>query len=68
MTLTSDLFSRICIESGAYPIFFEVEIPNLVFGCILGWQSVVYHFGVIVTYDLLSKIIVSSAYLLYHLR
>ena len=24
--------------SGAYPIFFEVGIPNLVCGCILGWQ------------------------------
>ena len=41
---------------GISPIFFEVEIPYLVSGCILGWQSVVNHFGVTVTvtYDLLS--------------
>ena len=31
------------------PIFFEVGIPNLVCGCILGWRSVVYHFRVTVT-------------------
>ena len=46
LTLTSDLVSgnlhRVwCIS----PIFCEVEIPNLVFGCILGWRSVVLHFG-----------------------
>ena len=27
------------------PIFFEVGIPNLVCGYILGWGSVAYHFG-----------------------
>ena len=39
-------------------------------GCILGWQSVVYHFGVTVTLptDLVFIIIVSRAYLLYCLR
>ena len=31
------------------PIFFEVGIPNLVCGCILGWRSVAYHFRVTVT-------------------
>ena len=38
--------------SGAYPIFFEVGIPNLVCGCILGWRSVPYHFRVNVTLTL----------------
>ena len=54
------------------PIFFEVGIPNLVCGCILGWRSVAYHFGVTVTLTLTSevvfRIIVSGAYLLYYLR
>ena len=52
--------------------FFEVGIPNLVCGCILGWPSVAYHFQVIVTLaltsDLVFRIIVSGAYLLYSLR
>ena len=54
------------------PIFFEVGIPNLVCGCILGWRSVAYHFWVTVTLtltsDLVFRIIVSGAYLLYYLR
>ena len=52
------------------PIFFEVGIPNLVCGCILGWQSVAYHFRVTVTLTshLVFRIIVSGAYLLYYLR
>ena len=53
--------------SGAYlPIFFEVGIPNLVCGCILGWRSVAYHFWVTVTLtsDLVFGIIVSGAYLI----
>ena len=54
------------------PIFFEDGIPNLVCGCILGWRSVAYHFQVTVTLtlnsDLVFRIIVSGAYLLYHLR
>ena len=54
------------------PIFFEVGIRNLVCGCILGWGSVAYHFRVTVTLtltsDLLFRIIVSVAYLLYYLR
>ena len=54
------------------PIFFEVGIPNLVCGCILRWRSVAYHFQVTValtlTSDLVFRIIVSGAYLLYYLR
>ena len=54
------------------PIFFEVGIPNLVCGYILGWRSVAYHFRVTVTLtltsDLVFIIIVSGAYLLYYLR
>ena len=52
------------------PIFFEVGIPNLMCGCILGWRSVGYHFWVTVTLtsDLVLRIIVSGAYLLYYLR
>ena len=54
------------------PIYFEVGIPNLVCGYILGWGSVEYHFRVTVTLtftsDLVFRIIVSGAYLLYYLR
>ena len=54
------------------PIFFEVRIPNLVCGYILGWRSVAYHFRVTVTLtltsDLVFRIIVSGAYLLYYWR
>ena len=54
------------------PLFFEVGIPNLVCGYILGWWSVAYHFRVTVTLtltsDLVFIIIVSGAYLLYYLR
>ena len=52
------------------PIFFEIGIPNLVCGYILGWRSVAYHFQVTVTLtsDLVFRIIVSGAYLLYCLR
>ena len=52
------------------PIFFEVGIPNLVRGYILGWRSVAYHFRVTVTLtsDLVFRIIVSGASLLYFLR
>ena len=61
MTLTSDLFSRIGISS----ILFELGIPNLVCGCIFGLQSVIYHFCDL---DLISRIILSGAYLIYYLR
>ena len=54
------------------PIFFGVGIPNLVCLYILGWRSVAYHFWVTVTLtltsDLVLRIIVSGAYLLYYLR
>ena len=54
------------------PIFFEVGIPNLVCGYILGWRSVAYFFRVTVTLtltsDLVFRIIVSGAYLLYYLN
>ena len=54
------------------PVFFEVGISNLVCGYILGWRSVAYHFQVTVTLtltsDLVFRIIVSGAYLLYYLR
>ena len=67
---------RVCCIS---PIFFEVGIPNLMCGCILGWQSVMYHFRVAVTLtsDLVFIVItmsvgpsrfVSGAYLLYSLK
>ena len=51
-------------------ISFEVGIPNLVCGYILGWRSVGYHFWVTVTLtsDLVFRIIVSGAYLVYYLR
>ena len=44
VTLTFDLISRIILYGA-----FEVGIQNLVCGCILGWQCVVYHFWVTVT-------------------
>ena len=63
--------SRFRVQSIS-PIFFEVGIPNLVCGYILGWRSVMYHFRVTVTLtltsDLVFRIIVSGAYLLYYLR
>ena len=51
------------------PIFFEIGIPNLVCKCILGWQSVTHHFWVTLTLtsDLVFRIAVSGAYLLYYL-
>ena len=39
------------------PIFFEVGIPNLVCGCILGWQSVAYHFWVFLTLTFTSELV-----------
>ena len=49
---------------------FEVGIPNLVCEYTLGWRSVAYRFLVTVTLtsDLVFRIIVSGAYLLYDLR
>ena len=66
MILTSDLvFKNYCVRSLS-PEFFEVGIPNLVCGCILGWRSVAYSFQVILTLtsDLVFRIIVSGAYLI----
>ena len=40
-----------------FPIFFDVELPNLVCGCILGWRSVAYHFRVNVTLTSTSDLI-----------
>ena len=51
LTVTSDLVFRI-IVSGAYLIFFEVGISNLVCGCILRLESVAYHNWVTVTLNL----------------
>ena len=52
------------------PIFFEVGIPNLACGLILGWWRDTYHFRVSVTLtsDLVFRIIVSGAYVLYYSR
>ena len=62
-------FMNYCVRSISL-IFFEVGIPNFVCICILGWESVTYHFRVTVTLtsDLVLIIIVSGAYLLYYLR
>ena len=59
MTLSVRL-SRFRVQSIS-PIFFEVGIPNLLCGYILGWRSVAYHFWVTVTLtsDLVFRIIVS---------
>ena len=46
-------------------ILFKLGNPILVYGCILGWQSVTYQFCDL---DLISTIIVSGAYLVYYLR
>ena len=40
-----------------FPRFFEVGNSNLVFGYILGWWSVVYHFQVTVTLTLTSDLV-----------
>ena len=60
----------VCPFRSISPIFVEVGIPNLVCGYILGWWSVAYHFRVTVTLtsDLVFRIIVYGAYLLYYLR
>ena len=52
------------------PILFEVGIPYFMCGCILGWESVMFHFRVTVTLtsDHFSRMIMSRAYLLFYLR
>ena len=56
---------RIIMFGAFFSILFELGIPNLVCGCILGWQSVMYQ---LYDLDLISTIIVSGAYLKYYLR
>ena len=48
----------------------EIRIRNLVCGCVFGCQSAAYQFPVSVTLILylVSSIIMSGAYLIYHLR
>ena len=63
-------FKNYCVGSISL-IFFEVGIPNMRCECIIGWQSVTYHFEVTVTMtltsDLVCRIIMSGAYFLYYL-
>ena len=67
VTLTSDLvFKNYCVWSISL-IFFEVGIPNFVCECIMGWRSRECHIPFSGHYDLVSRIIVSGAYLLYYL-
>ena len=60
-----DLILRLIMFGAFFSILFELGILNLVCGCILGWQSVMYQFRYL---DLISRIIVSEAYLIYCLR
>ena len=62
-------FKNYCVRSISH-IFFEVGISNLVCECIMGWRSVTYLFQVTVTLtiDLVFRINMSGAYLLYYLR
>ena len=61
VTLTSDLVFRIIMFGAFFSMLFELGIPNLVCGCILGWQSVMYQFC---DRGLISTIIVLRAYCL----
>ena len=63
--LTSDLVFRIIMFQAFFSILFELGISNLVCGCIFGWLSVMYQFCGL---DLISRIILSGAYLIYYLR
>ena len=58
-----------CVRSTTL-IFFELGIPYLVCGCILEQRSVMYHVRVTVTLtsDLVFRVIMSKAYLLFYLR
>ena len=67
VTLNSDLVFRIIVSDQIH-ILFELGISNLVCGCILGWQSVMYQVFGYCDLDLFSRIIVSGVYLLYYLR
>ena len=66
VTLTSDLVFRIIVSDQISYILFELGIPNLVCGCIGGWQSVMYQVLGHCDLDLFSRIIVSGVYLLYY--
>ena len=70
LTLTSDLVFRVIVSNHIISshILFELGIPNLVCGCIVGWQSVMYQVLGHCDLDLFSGIIVSGVYLLYYLR
>ena len=77
VTLTSNLLFNYTVRPSVplcvrciSPIVFEVGITNLLYGYILEWRSVANHFWVTVTLtsDLVFRIIVSGAYLLYYLR
>ena len=61
--LALDLVLILCPEYTSH--IFEVGIPNLVYICILRWQSGV---ALTLTSDLVSIIFVSEAYLFYNLR
>ena len=70
MTLTSDLVSRKNLAENISFILFDTWIQNLVYGFMLGWWYIyVLFFGhITLTYGLVSRIIVSGAYILYFLR
>ena len=65
VTLTSDLVFRIIMFRAFFSILFKPGIPNLMCGCIFGWQSFMYQFCDL---HLISRIILSGAYLIYYLR
>ena len=67
---TTDLVLRNIVSGKISLILFEEDIPNLVCVCIFGWRSVTYYFQftLTLTSDLISIIIVSRTYLLYHLN
>ena len=60
VTVTLTSFLNYHVRS-IFFILFELGILNLVCGCILGWQCVIYHFCDL---DLIYTIIVSGAYLI----
>ena len=60
VTMKSDFFFRIIMFGAFFSILFELGIQD--FGCIFGWQSVMYQFCDL---DLISRITVSGAYFVY---
>ena len=71
LNLTSDLVFRYCIESGA-DLLYSLRQEFQIWCANASWddKSVTYHLQVMMTLtsDLVFKIIVSGAYLLYYLR